>query len=258
MSTARADAMAALRDWSTPGRRAALVGAAWLAGENNIVALAEAARTSRPTVYADLRTQGIVPEQRPKEHDMTTPVVINGLTGLDLESDGRIILDATRRYAAEHPGGRGIVEFEGKSIYLQAVLRVYNTLRPLLVAEERARADRDRALHLVEAGWEGLTSAANWLGAHHAYVVAVDEARTAISAWATAAADAADAEWFRDDAQLAVYEERILAAGHPPLRRLPSPNSERDELLRRLDETHAHRRTLTAQTLGLATEAGTR
>ena len=35
--------MAALRDWSKPGRRADLVAAAWQAGETNVSALAEAA-----------------------------------------------------------------------------------------------------------------------------------------------------------------------------------------------------------------------
>ncbi|AWN32634.1 hypothetical protein DKG71_42330 (plasmid) [Streptomyces sp. NEAU-S7GS2] len=249
--------MAALRDWSTPGRRAELVAAAWLAGETTISALAEAARTTRPTVYADLRASGIDPDQRPKETTDMTPVVIDGLTGLDNDADGRAILNALHRYAADNPAGRGIVEFEGRFVHLQGALRIYNTLRPLLAAEERSRLDRDRALHQVEIRWEALSTAANWMAAHHAYVVAVDQAGAAIDAWCDTVTAAAKSPWFRNDGELEAYEERILGAGHPPVDQTYFADNERNELRRRLEATHARRKALAAQTLGLA-EAGTR
>ncbi|MGW5121898.1 hypothetical protein ACWEQ8_41750 [Streptomyces noursei] len=253
MSTERKQALAALREWSTPGRRAVLVAAAWTAGATNVVELAEAARVgSRTTIYEDLKSQGIDHRNRPTEDTtMTTPIVIDGLNGLDGEADGRSTLNAMRRYAADNPTGRGITEFEGDLVRLRSALCVYNTLRPLLAAEERTRLDRDRALHLVEIRWEALTTAANWLAAHHAYVVAVDDARTAISTWCGAATAAAQADWFHNDRELQAYEERILSAGHPPLRRVGFADNERNQLLDRLKGTHTRRKALAAETLGL-------
>ncbi len=246
--------MTALRDWSKPGRRAELLAAAWQAGETNIAALAEAARISRPTVYADLRSRGIEPDHRPKEHTTmtSTPVVIDGVTGESLE-DLRILVD---EFVRTHPGDKAAADRYIKDIQpiFFAVYR-YTQLRKVLTGAEQARRDRDRALHLVETRWEALNTAANWLAAHHAYTVAVDEARTAIDTWAKASGRAREATWFTDG-EAEVYEQRILPAGYPPV--APIETTGEDEARRlheKLDAAHARRKTLAAETLACARPA---
>lgn len=99
----RDQALAELRMWSAPGRRAELIAAAWDAGETRVAVLAEAARVSRPTVYADLRSRGIDPETRPRED--TTPMTtltIEGFTG-DPEHDADLML---RRMLSDDPKER--------------------------------------------------------------------------------------------------------------------------------------------------------
>ncbi|MDI3390017.1 hypothetical protein QIS99_28060 [Streptomyces sp. B-S-A8] len=254
MSTTRDEATAALREWSRPGRRADLLAAAWQAGETNVSALAEAARISRPTVYADLRSRGIDPDHRPKESsDMTTPVVIDGIDGESFEN----VQDVVERYADEHPEDPNAIKTAiGWSQPIFTAVGRYNGLRTRLAAEERARRERDRTLHLVETRWEALSTAANWLAAHHAYIVAVDEAHAAITAWAREAAPAVEWAGFDGDLDtemLRVYRERILAAGHPPLAPLDlDVAAEADRLHNKLDQAHARRKALAAETLGLA------
>lgn len=63
-ATARQTAMTALESWArqqerAPEQRAALLAAAWYAGERTVSELCRASGLSRPTVYADLRSQGI-------------------------------------------------------------------------------------------------------------------------------------------------------------------------------------------------------
>ncbi|MFJ8957309.1 hypothetical protein ACIRO1_45190 [Streptomyces sp. NPDC102381] len=254
MSTTRDEALAALRDWSKPGRRADLIAAAWQAGETNVVALAEAARISRPTVYTDLRSRGIDPDQRPKENDMTAPLVIDGIDGTSFENVQTVV----SRYADEHfPNDPdGIKKAIGWSQPIFMAVGRYNGLRTRLAAEDRARRERDRALHLVETRWEAMSTAANWLAAHHAYVVAVDEAHAAITAWTKEAAPAAEWAGFDGDLDtemLRIYRERILAAGHPPLAPLDLDiETEADRLRNKLDQAHDRRKALAAETLGLA------
>lgn len=257
MSTPRDEALAALRDWSKPGRRADLVAAAWQAGETNIVALAEAARISRPTVYADLRSRGIDPDHRPKEHtNMATPVVIDGIDGMSFEN----VQDIVGRYADEHPEDPNAIKTAiGWSQPIFTAVGRYNGLQRLLAAEEHARRDRDRALHLVETRWEALSTAANWLSAHHAYVVAVDEAHTAITAWTKEAAPAVEWAGFEGDLDtemMRVYRERILAQGYPPLAPLDlDVEAEAGRLRDKLGQAHARRKTLAAETLNFASPA---
>ncbi|GEB57311.1 hypothetical protein [Streptomyces gardneri] len=81
-------------------------------------ALAEAARTSRPTIYADLRSQGIDPDARPMKEVPMATVTIDGLTGTDVEADGRTILNAAHRYVADHPDGAGNSEFQADLVQL--------------------------------------------------------------------------------------------------------------------------------------------
>ncbi|MFC9652717.1 MULTISPECIES: hypothetical protein [unclassified Streptomyces] len=59
----------------------------------------------------------------------------------------------------------------------------YADVRDRLAHEQVARAERDRLPHQVELCWEALSSAAAWLAAHPAYVLAVDEARIAVDMW---------------------------------------------------------------------------
>jgi hypothetical protein len=247
--------MAALRDWSIPGRRADLVAAAWQAGETNIVALAEAARTSRPTVYADLRSRGIDPDDRPKENTVIAPVVIEGIDGLDQDQGGRWHLDSIHRWVAEHPDEDASTE-GFRLLALFDTLRRYNTLRPLLQTEQSARADRDRALHLVETRWEALSTAAAWPAAHHSYVVAVDGAHTAIDAWEKEATAAKKVEFVVHGEERAAAYEQILGAGHPSVEPLAiDPAAVAQELHEDLDRRHERRKQLAAQTLGVAQPA---
>ncbi|MEU0074090.1 hypothetical protein ABZ027_31815 [Streptomyces sp. NPDC006332] len=258
MSTRRDDVMAALRDWSKPGRRAELLAAAWQAGETNVSALAEAARISRPTVYADLRSRGIDPDHRPKGSSVImnlSQLDIEGFTGvgerLDAEFDA-----ALRRWAAEHPtADREAAQAEGMRLAgLMDTTYRYADVRDLLAHEQVARAERDRLLHQVELRWEALSTAAAWLAAHHAYVLAVDEARIAIDMWRERAEAALQRPFFcsspRDEAAYCQIQE----AGHPALEqamadldRTPAQTAER--LRANLDQAHERRIELAAPTL---------
>src|SRR5690606_23201110 len=140
VSTRRDDAMAALREWSRPGRRADLLAAAWQAGETNVSALAEAARISRPTVYADLRSRGIDPDHRPKGDSVITnlsPLDIDGFTGVHETSDAEFDA-AMRRWLAAHPDA----DPRGKEAHTEG-------MRLVAVMDTTARyADvRDRLAH---------------------------------------------------------------------------------------------------------------
>ncbi|MEU8623122.1 hypothetical protein [Streptomyces sp. NPDC048623] len=214
--------------------------------------LAEAARTTRTTIYADLRSQGIDPDDRPKEDPVIPmiPITMEGMNGLDDETDALVIEAAEDRYFSEHHTSAGVSESVAHLYELRLVVGVYNRLRPLLAAEQTARRDRDRALHLVEVRWEALSTATAWKAAHHAYVVAVDAAHTAIDTWAAAARAAVDFGWFPVRRAEQVYEQEILGAGFPPLEQLTlDVDSEAKQLHERLTRTHEHRIGLADQTL---------
>ncbi|MFI8515366.1 hypothetical protein ACIGHB_29980 [Streptomyces sp. NPDC085460] len=249
-------AIEALRQWSIPGRRADLVAEAWRDGETRITALAEAARTTRTTVYADLKSRGIDPEDRPKGTPMTTLVTIDGMTGIDADHDHQVIQEAQERYLKEHPGGAGANEALETRLAARITAYAYNTLATTQAAEQSARRDRDRALHLVEVRWEALSTATAWHAAHHAYVVAVDAARTAITAWSAAAHAAAKAGWFPAEMSEQLYRERILTAGHPPVELYgldaDAVDAEAARLRDALDQAHEHRARLAGQTLTAA------
>ncbi|WP_234311016.1 hypothetical protein [Streptomyces sp. NRRL WC-3795] len=264
MSTRRDDAMAALRDWSRPGRRADLVAAAWQAGETNVSALAEAARISRPTVYADLRSRGIDPDHRPKGNDVIThlsPLDIEGFTGvgerLDAEFDA-----ALRRWAAEHPTA---THEEGKTeaLRLAHVMDTtyrYADVRDLLAHEQVARAERDRLLHQVELRWEALSTAAAWMAAHHAYVLAVEDARIAIDMWRERAEAALSRPFFCASPQDEAAYRQIQEAGYPALEEAlaaldQAPAQTAERLRADLDQAHERRMGLAAQTLHVAQPA---
>ncbi|MCX4885970.1 hypothetical protein [Streptomyces sp. NBC_00847] len=264
MSTRRDDVMATLRDWSKPGRRADLVAAAWQAGETNVSALAEAARTSRPTVYADLRSRGIDPDHRPKGTSVITnlsPLDIEGFTGvgerLDAEFDA-----ALRRWAAEHPTATqedGQAEGMRLAGLMDTTYR-YADVRDLLAHEQVARAERDRLLHQVELRWEVLGTAAAWLAAHHAYVVAVDEARIAIDMWREHAEAALKRPFFCSSPRDEAAYRQIQEAGHPALEQAladldRTPARTAEQLRANLDQAHERRLQLAAETLRAAQPA---
>jgi hypothetical protein len=252
--------MAALRDWSQPGRRADLLAAAWQAGETNVSALAEAARISRPTVYADLRSRGIDPDHRPKGNSVITisPLDIEGFTGVGERMDAE--LDAAlRRWAAEHPTA---TQEEGQAegmrlVGLMDTTARYADVRDLLAHEQVARAERDRLLHQVELRWEALSTAAAWLAAHHAYVLAVDEARIAIDIWRERAEAALRRPFFCSSPRDEAAYRQIQEAGHPALEQAMAaldrtPAQTAEQLRAALDQAHERRMGLAAQTLRLA------
>ncbi len=250
--------MAALRDWSRPGRRGDLVAAAWQAGETNVSALAEAGRITRPTVYADLRSRGIDPDHRPKGTSVITnlsPLDIEGFTGvgelLDAQFDA-----ALRRWAAEHPTA---TQEQGKAegMRLVGVMDMtyrYADVRDLLAHEQVARAERDRLLHQVELRWEALSTAAAWLAAHHAYTVAVDEARIAIDMWRERAEAALKRPFFCSSPRDEAAYRQIQEAGHPALEQAladldRTPAQTAEQLLANLDQAHERRQKVAAATL---------
>ncbi|GHJ19137.1 hypothetical protein [Streptomyces albus] len=261
MSTKRDEALAALRDWSLPGRRADLITAAWQAGETTIAVLAEAARVSRPTVYADLRSRGINPDDRPKKgHAMLAlaPLDIEGFTGRYETADDEYTA-ALRRWKADHPEADGDqAHAEGmRLVALMDTAARYADVRDRLAREQHARAERDRALHKVEVQWEALSTATAWLAAHHAYVVAVDDARTAIDVWRESAESALQRPWFCSSPRDEAAYRQIVAAGHPALEEAlteldQTPAQTAESLRADLDQADEHRRRLAAQTLSLA------
>ncbi|MCB5910339.1 hypothetical protein [Streptomyces pinistramenti] len=114
------------------------------------------------------------------------------------------------------------------------MLELYNLRAPAAADETATRRERDRALHLVETRWEALDTAPNshWIAAHHNYVKAVHEARTAIQNWRHNAIRLWGAESVRSLPPLhqEVYQRRVLDAGHPDVDTLqtnPTADAER-------------------------------
>ncbi|MFJ1839887.1 MULTISPECIES: hypothetical protein [unclassified Streptomyces] len=260
MSTRRDTALAALRDWSSPGRRADLIAAAWQAGETTVSVLAEAARITRPTVYADLRSRGIDPDRRSKDTTMITnldALDIEGFTGRWETADAELAA-ALHRWRDAHPDADPDGEADqAEGMRLVGIMDTtarYADVRDRLVHEQVARAERDRLLHQVELRWEALSTATAWLAAHHAYVLAVDEARIAVDMWRERAESALNQPFFcfspRDEA---AYRQ-IQEAGHPALDQAqadldPAPAQTATRLLADLDQAHTYRAGLAAQTL---------
>ncbi|MFI5867257.1 hypothetical protein [Streptomyces sp. NPDC051546] len=261
MSTRRDNAMAALRDWSMPGRRADLLAAAWQAGETNVSALAEAARISRPTVYADLRSRGIDPDHRPKGTSVITnlsPLDIEGFTGIGEQLEAQIDA-ALLRWRAEHPDASSEeAKTEGmRLVSLADTTYRYADVRDRLAHEQVARAERDRLLHQVELRWEALSSAAAWMAAHHTYVLAVDEARIAIDMWYERVESARKRPFFCSSPRDEAAYQQIQAAGHPALEDAVADLDQNPVLTNHvlradLDQAHERRMELAAQTLRLA------
>lgn len=260
MSTRRDEALAELRAWSAPGRRADLIAAAWQSGETTVSVLAEAARITRPTVYADLRSRGIDPDHRPKGTDVITtlsPLDIEGFTGTGETMDAECGA-ALRRWRAAHPDADPDGEearTEGmRLVALMDTVARYADVRDRLAHEQIARAERDRLLHQVELKWEALSTATAWLAAHHAYVLAVDEARIAIDMWRERAETARARQFYCSSPRDEAAYRQIREAGHPALDQAHAdldhaPTQTADRLLADLDQAHKHRTALAAPTL---------
>ncbi|MFJ3679842.1 hypothetical protein ACIPPN_30045 [Streptomyces diastaticus] len=263
MSTHRAAAVAALRDWAaiaTPARRAALIAAAWRAGETRVAALAEAAGVTRQTVYTDLRAEGIDPDDR--EDTMSiSPLNIEGFTGELAAADAQWGA-AMARWRAAHPdASRDEATTEGtRLVAVMDTTARYADVRGLLVREEAARVERDRLVHRADLCWEALSTASAWLAAHHAYVVAVDAAHTAIGRWCESAEAARARMWVCGSPRSEAAYRQIREAGHPALEEAvaaldPDPARTAAELRADLDARHQHRTALAAQTVQLARTA---
>ncbi|MGW2282318.1 hypothetical protein [Streptomyces sp. NPDC001770] len=262
MSRTRAAATEALRDWAAnfrTARRDMLIAAAWQAGETSIPVLAEAARVSRPTVYAALRSQGIGPDRRSKGPAVlgVGPLDIEGFTGRDETAEAEFDR-ALARWNASRPRATA-AEFYDEGTRLVALMDTtarYVDVRDRLAREQAARTERDRLLRLVDRRWKALSTAPAWHAAHHAYVVAVGDARTGIDVWRESA-ETALLRPFHPGTPLheAVYG-RIKAAGHPALEsamadidRAPADTAE--WLLADLVRAHERRERLAAETLAL-------
>ncbi|MEV8634310.1 hypothetical protein AB0395_21910 [Streptosporangium sp. NPDC051023] len=261
MSTPRETALARLRHWATPGRRAQLIAAAWTAGETRIAVLAEAGNVSRQTVYTDLAEHGIAPAaDRPKEEDlMPQTITVNGYTGTE-----ELTLNPGEswhsRYDDAHPGNTITDQGEKAKATYRWLLeqtdsimaaRWYNTLAPLAASAGQARQDAQRALHRVETTWAALRNASRWQAALHVYVEAVHSAREAITTWQQAAQAFADHPIYKDRAIQSAYEQ--LVPSGPVLQ----PDTEAAAAaLAELEDTHRRRQAITRETLGMAPTGG--
>lgn len=192
-----------------------------------------------------------------------TPVTLEGHTGLDEDTAAANarLWESLNAWAAANPGQDS--QPEGmRLVALNDTLRRYNTLRPLLLREEVARQERDRALAQVEVLWQALGDPAateSWLHCHQAYVRAVEDARIALDMWRDRAADAKKVVYVHDGdggARKVAYDQ-ILAAGHPPVEPLTiDPHTVTEQFLANLEQAHEYRTRLAAQTAGLLQKAG--
>lgn len=196
--TSRETALAELRAWATPGTRARLIAAAWTAGEHNVVVLAEAAGVTRQTVYTDLAEHGVDPRtQRQETPSMYHPITIDGTTGTEPQDEHTTRafleeLDRTVRAAGFDREADEEAYLRAQYVLLQqhwvahAAARWHNTALEWADALAQARADAQRALHLVETRWHALRTARAWQAAHHAWIEAVHQARKALDSWQAA------------------------------------------------------------------------
>jgi hypothetical protein len=261
------DTLSALRDWSRPGRRAELVAAAWLAN-HSVVAIAEAARVTRPTVYSDLRSQGIDPETTKRtegETMLTLDISIMNMTGID--ADDSQLVDGLYAKARELDPDSPEMDTARNEIILalqvSLLLSQYREIAPTLDPEADARAALDRAMHVEQTRWEALATAESWLAAHHAWIVADDNAHKAIDAWQAAArkADGMQGRTGADLGQMGKFgeqlnvigqwgldvPEQIKAAYRPELCR-SAVDQEAARMRSELKKQHQERAALTART----------
>ncbi len=188
--------MAALREHAQPGRRAYLIEQAWNAGEHSIVALADAARVARGTVYADLETRGINPRTARQEDHTLKPITVNGYTGSESDAEllERITTDLRTRFrhlpeTDENRQAAGS-EYE-KHLASHAAAKYHNALIPAATKVENAASTMHRRVQVAETAWNELSTATAWHAAHHRWVVAASAAAQAIEDWGTAGGELA-------------------------------------------------------------------
>ncbi len=188
-----------------------------------------------------------------------SPLDIEGFTGTGETMDAECEA-ALRRWRAAHPDAdpRG-EEAHAEGMRLVALMDTvyrYADVRDLLAHEQVARAERDRLLRQVELRWEALSTTTAWLAAHHAYVLAVDEARIAIDMWHERAEAALRRPFFCSSPRDEAAYRQIQEAGHPALEpeladldQKPEQTAER--LRADLDQADQRRKHLAAETLVL-------
>ncbi|GAA2836587.1 hypothetical protein [Kitasatospora aburaviensis] len=252
MSTERERTMTELRAWAAQPpaavMRPQLVAAAWRAGERNVSALAEAARVSRQTIYADLETHGIdARAERVLGGTVFEKLTeLNGYTGDD-KADMALMHQRANAAGATSLAADVVRE----SLILHHSIKWHNNLVDLAPVEIDARAERDRALRAVDLRWEELSSTANFPAAHHSWILAHDKARKAIVSWQAAAQACVDAPGWSDAIEWGLYAQYV-----PEEKRIPKitgdPSETAATLLAELDAEHARRRELAGQTLAVA------
>ncbi|WP_209446239.1 hypothetical protein [Streptomyces sp. MZ04] len=189
-----------------------------------------------------------------------SPLDIEGFTGTYEMADAQHVA-ALRRWQAAHPD----TDPHGEEAHAEGMRLVavadttarYTDVRDLLAHEQVVRAERDHLLHQVELRWEALSNASAWLAAHHAYVLAVDEARLAVDMWRERAEAALKRPFFCSSPRDEAAYRQIQEAGHPALEeaqadldRTPAQTAKR--LRADLDHSHERRTQLAAETLAVA------
>jgi hypothetical protein len=256
----RQQALDALRAWSAtaaPETRARLIERAWNAGEHNVSALAEAADVTRKTIYADLESRGINARTDRQETPVMQTITIGPYTGLDGDDELEANLRAIRqKYQVPHDADDATVRAAARAFHEEGVrhmqqfeaARYHNTLAPFAQREAEAREAAQRALHRVETAWAALRTARAWHAAHHSYVETVHAARHAVTAWR----DAAE-EMYAQDGELSgrMFHKDAYAKHVPEDQHIRVDGDTPKLTLVELEETHARRRAVAAETLGL-------
>ncbi|MFK8851121.1 hypothetical protein [Streptomyces sp. Ac-502] len=188
------------------------------------------------------------------------PLDIEGFTGVYEQADAEC-KKAIQRWRTAHPEADPHGEeahAEGmRLVALMDTTTRYADVRDRLAQEQVARTERDRLLDQVERAWEALGTASSWLAAHHAYTLAVDEARIGIDMWRERAECALKRSFFSSSPRDETAYRQILEAGHPALEEEqaeldPAPVQTADRLRADLDSSHEYRRQLAAETWELA------
>jgi hypothetical protein len=276
MTTPREEALARLCEWSRPGRRAALLAAAWTAGEQRVKILSEAANVRRQTVYTDLASAGIDIGDRSSDRNAHIgPIAIDGYTGVESPpvDDTVCPLDVNERIARwrrEH-GGREVWTDDERAAFTAdlvadsraaAVADWHNGLVEPASAEARARLVAHRALQRFELAWAALETAKAWQAAHHKFVLAYDAAAEAVDLWLSLAeslytAAGRDRAGHRAGSPLISAENRAIYEAAVPSEQRIVPDVETPKAaLAELRGSYVTRRRLAAATLGALTRAG--
>jgi hypothetical protein len=188
------------------------------------------------------------------------PLDIEGFTGNGETMDAECAA-ALARWRTAHPGtDPDSEEARAEGMRLVAMMDTvyrYANVRALLTHEQLVRAVRDRLLRQVELRWETLSTATAWLAAHHAYVLAVDEARIAIDMWRQCAEAALRRPFFCFSPRDQAAYRQIKEAGHQPLepemaKLDKEPTRTAESLRANLDQTDQRRNQLAAETQALA------